>query len=124
MGIQSTQVVFTPTVAGCTVSCTYTANVAWTWGTMISQNGTMSRTCGTLAGVAEGVKPTGKTLPQNLFGPSALIVVDLSFNYVPLIGSVFVPPIRLVKQAFYAPRFTASYITVADPADTARCPGF
>jgi Flp pilus assembly protein TadG len=125
MGHQITQVVFKPTVATCTSGCTYVANVAWVWPTNYVLLGSLARVCGTLLGAVAGTAPSGASIPQNLFGPGSMIVVDLTYDYTPLFGSRFLSPMRIVKQAFYAPRFASPYISSGTlNTVTQRCSGY
>ena len=124
LGHQITHVVFTPTVAGCTTSCTYEANVAWSWPDYKIKLGSLSRACGKLQPAGDGVAPNGSTLPAKMFGPGSLIVVDLTFDYKPVFGAGLVPPFRMVRQAYYAPRFATPYLPALNGPSITRCPGF
>ncbi len=126
LAFQVTHVVFTPTVAGCTSSCAYAANVAWTWPTVTSDvpRGSLARSCGVLTAAAAGATPTGGALPATLFGPGSLTIVDLQYNFTPLLGATLVPAKTIVGQGFASTRFAAPYIANAGASLTTRCPGY
>ncbi len=101
---------FVPTVAGCTVGCTYVSQIFWT-------GGSMNRACGTspvaVADNAAGSNPL--VLPDDLFTPIAtpaggaapnfVIVVDVKYSWTPLIGRAFLPSISFQRSAFLAARY-------------------
>lgn len=104
---QITNVIFSPTTAGCTQNCTYKADVHWRWPfwqTAFGLGG-MWRFCGPLAPQPEGNGPSGGTLPAALFGPGSVVVVDLGYQYKPLFGSNLLPPMTIFKQGYASPRF-------------------
>lgn len=126
MAFQVTHVVFKPTVAGCSSSCTYTANVAWAWPRITSDlpRGALERSCGVLTAAAPGATPSGSTLPGSLFGPGSMTIVDLQYRFTPLVGTAIVPAQTIVGQGFATSRFVTPYIANASVNDTLRCPGF
>ena len=120
-----TNVVFTPTVSGCTANCTYTANAAWIWPSYDSafSPGVMARSCGPLTAAASGASPTGKTIPAAMFGPGSVVIVDIGYRFTPLFGSNLVPSIDLFRQGYANARFASPYIQF--PAGlTTRCAGY
>ncbi len=126
LAFQVTHVVFTPTVAGCASSCTYAANVAWTWPTSTSDvpRGSLARSCGAITAAPAGATPTGGAIPATLFGPGSLTIVDLQFNFTPLLGSTLVPTKTIIGQGFAPSRFAAPYIANAGASLTTRCAGY
>lgn len=117
LGFQIRHVVFTPTVAGCTSSCTYQANLAWQWGTG-------GVTCGLVPAAAAGATPTSGTIPAAAFGPGSMTVVDFQYNFEPLLGSTIVPTKTIVAQALAATRFASPYIDNQSTLNVTRCPGY
>jgi Flp pilus assembly pilin Flp len=120
-----TNVVFTPTVAGCTSNCTYKANAAWIWPSYDSgfSPGVMARSCGPLTAAASGASPTGKTIPAAMFGPGSVVIVDIGYRFKPLFGSNLVPPIDLFRQGYANARFASPYIQTPEGMTT-RCAGY
>jgi Flp pilus assembly protein TadG len=115
-----TSVVFRPTVAGCTVRCRYTANVAWSAGAQ-------RRPCGPLQSVTNGSPYSPTTLPLSLFGPGSTIVVDSQYAYRPLFGDRIAGPRTITRSAYFAPRYIDP-LTLGDlsanPSIATVCPGF
>jgi hypothetical protein len=126
IAFQVSHVAFTPTMAGCTSSCTYTANVAWSWPTRTSNvpRGSLERTCGALTAAAAGQTPTGSTLPASLFGPGSLTIVDIQYQFTPLLGATIVPAQTILGQGFATSRFVTPYIKSDSAMNTLRCPGY
>ena len=125
MGHQFTMVVFTPTVANCKTNCSYVANVAWVWPEYKIKLDGLIRSCGALQPAADDAAPSGSAIPARLFGPGSLLVVDMTFDYKPQFGAGFIKPIRLTRQAFYAPRFATPYLVATPDVDRVTlCPGY
>ena len=117
-----TMVVMTPTVAGCINNCTYTANVAWSWGAM-------PRPCGVLTSASNTASYSATTLPAGAFQPGAVMVVDVQAVYPVTFASRFMTGFTLVRSAYYPVRnYTAG---VYPPTDNftywwtgAKCNGY
>lgn len=103
LGYQISTVDFQPTEAGCTTNCSYQAQILWFWP---NYGPSLHRVCGHLTGAPVGAAPSASTIPSALFGPGSVVVVDLVYQYKPLIGSRFIAPTTIIKQAFYPPRFS------------------
>lgn len=104
---QFTNVLFSPTITGCTQNCTYKADVHWRWPYWNTAFGLahMKRHCGQLIPTPPGHGPSGGTIPEALFGPGSVVIVDLGFQYKPLFGSSLIPPMNIYKQGYASPRF-------------------
>lgn len=90
---------FTPTVPGCVAACTYQAKVAWS-------GGSDRRPCNTvLAAVPDNTTPSKTTLPTDVFGPNAVIVVDLAFAYQPLFAAKIFGPLTIRRSSYLQPRY-------------------
>jgi hypothetical protein len=116
LGFQIRHVVFTPTVLGCTSSCTYRANLAWQWGGGV--------TCGPMPAAAAGATPTSGTIPAAALGPGSMTIVDLQYNFAPLLGSTIVPTKTIVAQGLASTRFASPYIVNQSTSNVVRCPGY
>jgi len=102
MQYTASSVLFTPTVTGCTSSCTYTAKVGWTFGTN-------PRPCNTsLTAVSDTASPSPSTLPADIFSSGSIIVIDLIYTYTPIFGAKFVPSIQMKRSAYLQPRYLSS----------------
>jgi Flp pilus assembly pilin Flp len=123
MGYMITHAAFSTTVAGCTANCAYKANVAWLWGRGTGAPG-MTRRCGELTAAPAGAAPSGSTLPATMFGPGSIIIVDLSFDFVPVFGASFISPIQMFKQAYAFPRFSSTWLNASQATLTTTCPGY
>lgn len=115
-----TSVVFKPTVPGCLVLCTYTANVAWSAGLQ-------RRACGTLQSAPDSAVASATSLPQSLFGPSAALVVDVRYVYQPIFGSRIAGTRTIARSAYFLPRYIDP-LTLGDlsanPSIATKCPGY
>ena len=84
-------------------SC-YVATVVWT-STGTSTN---FRPCAiNQVAVDDNATPQKTTLPRSLFGPGSIIVIDVVFNYVPIFGSGFLPPINISRSVYVQPRYAS-----------------
>ena len=104
MAITMTSVTFTAKPAGCTSNCTYVPKVVWT-------SGSNPRSCTVpMTAVSDSSAPSPKTLPTDTFGPTSLLVVDVSFTFRPLIASKLLSNVNLtIARSFYvSPRYVAS----------------
>ena len=123
---------FTPTVTGCTSSCTYKANIVWT-------GGAEGRACGTNPTSASNTaQPSATTLPSGLFtpgvnpqggntSPNFIIVTDLSYSWSPLIFTKFINSFVMKRSAYINPRYTSTIkysIVTGDNGIGKECPGF
>lgn len=70
--------------------------------------------------------PTGQTLPRSVFGPGSIIAIDVSFTFVPTIGSRFLQPIQIKRSAFVQPRYAAlvKFDPTGNDGVASTCPGF
>lgn len=101
IGLTLSSVVFSPTAAGCTSNCTYTAKVLFSWGSR-------ARPClVTLSSAPDAAAPSTTTLPTDVFTSGSLVVADVVYTYVPLFGSGLVPTLTLRRSAYVQPRYVA-----------------
>lgn len=103
------------------LSACYTAQLAWTTSYH------PVRACGVpLTPTPNTSVPSGSSLPQSVFGPGSLIVVDVVFQFAPTFAANLIPPITIRRSAYMQPRY-ASLIKI-DPTQndgTALiCPGY
>ena len=123
-GVVLTSVVFTPTVSGCTSSCTYTAAVAWSH-TLVGS--AAARACGALTSAADSVAPSANTLPADAFSPAPLLVVDVSFTYQPLFTTYIKTAIQMARTAYLPLRTgdNTQWVRYSDPTTAApMCSGY
>jgi len=109
-------VLFTPTVAGCTTGCTYKANIDWSIGANASRSCTIAPTL-----VADSTISSLTTLPADVFNPGSLIVVDLSYPFVPLFGARYIPSITIHRSAYLQPRYMSSVSMVNTGGTYGKC---
>jgi hypothetical protein len=112
--VQMTSIKFNATPSGCTTSCTYKPTVLWTTG---------SRSCGstiTAVGDTSAYSPT--TLPQDVYGPGSIIVVDVSYTFAPTLGAAYMPSISIERSAYMAPR-NVPYVESQATSMAPPCPG-
>lgn len=117
LSLTFSSVVFTPTVAGCTSGCTYTAKVAWSYGTLDTRSCTVAPVA-----VADTAPPSLATLPQDIFTAGSVIVADVSYPYVPLVWGNFLPSITLTRSIYLQPRYMTTIAMVNTGGPYGICP--
>lgn len=102
VAITLSSIIFTPTKAGCTSNCTYTAKVAWSVNSPIA--GQRSCTVPPTA-VADTATTTLTTLPQDIYASGSIIVADVVYAYTPIFGSKLIPAVSIRRSYFMQPRY-------------------
>ena len=123
-GVVISSVVMTPTVPGCTASCTYVANTAWSTAL---QGTATTRPCGQLGAVPDGQRSTLTTLPLDAFTSAPLLVVDILYDFTPLFTNLFGGGLQFIETAYLAPRTgdDSAWTRLTGPnAAAAQCPGY
>jgi Flp pilus assembly protein TadG len=120
-----TSVVMTPTPAFCTTNCQYIATTAWS--VPLTQGNNVTRPCGVL--ISASANPNANllsTLPSGIYGPSALMVADISYVYTPAFLSIFTGPITLHRSAYQPPRTgsPSQYVKYTPAGDSHVCSGY
>ncbi|MBV8457583.1 MAG: pilus assembly protein [Acetobacteraceae bacterium] len=126
-GVTLSSVVMTPTVAGCTSNCTYTANTAWS--VVVQGTAGAARPCGPppLGVAANDASASINTLPPDAFSSSPLLVVDVTYEFIPLFTNLFGVKVQWMETAYMAPRTgtDADWIQLTGAqAAQAQCPGY
>ncbi|MFH6785878.1 MULTISPECIES: TadE/TadG family type IV pilus assembly protein [Methylobacterium] len=104
-------ITFTQTATNCAdstdQSACYRADVAWTsTGTQQPDAGPAYRPCGTPQIAADNKAPPSRTaLPRSLFGPAAMVVIDVLFTFTPTFGARYLPSITIARSAYVQPRY-------------------
>jgi Flp pilus assembly protein TadG len=120
--ITLTEVNFTKTSSSCTTNCSYTANVSWSVANFSGQ--AQLRSCGTLTSVPNGSATSLSTLPAGNFGPTSVLIADVSQVYTPLFTSIFVGSFTLKRSAYVSPRANnAITLQAGFPGPFVMCPG-
>lgn len=115
--IAMSSVAFKPTVTGCTSGCTYKANTAWSYGDY-------ARACGVpLVSTANTSPPSPTTLPSDVFGPGSLIVVDVVYNYTPIVAPQIFGTMTIRRSAYIQPRYV-SLVTYSSGGMATKCAGY
>lgn len=119
IAITMSSIQFTTTQKNCGTTCTYTPKVVWT-------GGSNPRACGSIfTSVSDISVPSATTLPQDIYGPGSVIVVDIQYNYHPWFASYLGASIGIARSVYLAPRYVSlvSYQVVAgDNGIAASCP--
>jgi Flp pilus assembly protein TadG len=106
-GVTLSSIVMTPTPSGCTTACSYTAHVAWSG--VFEGTGTV-RPCDTVQGtsvissVSDTAPPSPATLPQDMFSPAPLLVVDVTYTFQPLFFTFITGNIAMAQTSYLSPR--------------------
>jgi hypothetical protein len=88
---------FTATPAGCTNACSYTPKIKWSHGW---------RTCSTtLTAAPDNDPPSPSTLPTDMYGPGSLIVIDVTYTWLPTFGASFLGGIPITRSVYMPPRY-------------------
>jgi Flp pilus assembly protein TadG len=111
IAITMSSVTFTASPANCTTTCTYVPKVAWSAGTT-------RRSCTTPPTSASNTAASSvKTLPADVFGPTSLIVVDVSFTFRPTIAPKFMNAITINRSYFVTPRYVPTITYTVSTGD-------
>ena len=95
-------VVFTPTPAGCTQSCAYTARVTWSVANKLGV--AKLRACGPLTMVPNTASTGYGTLPAGDFGATSLLVADVSYTFQPVFFGFLIGDVPMMHSAYVSPR--------------------
>jgi hypothetical protein len=118
--ISMSSIQFTASPSTCTTNCTYTAQAVWA-------GGDNPRPCNsTFAKVVDASVPSPTTLPQDVFGPGSIVVVDVQYTYHPWFASYFGVAPTIARSVYFAPRYVPviKYQTISgDNGIAAMCPG-
>ena len=95
-------VAFTASPRGCTQSCTYIANVVWSVANNLGLR--QLRTCGPLARAPDDAATSYTTLPASNFGPTSLLIADISYTFQPLFLGLVIGNIPMMQSAYISPR--------------------
>jgi Flp pilus assembly protein TadG len=119
ISISMASIQFTATTKNCGTTCTYKPKVIWT-------GGSNPRTCGAVfTSVPDASVPSATTLPQDIYGPGSVVVVDIQYNYHPWFASYLGASLGIARSVYLAPRYVSliSYQTVAgDNGFAVSCP--
>lgn len=103
----------------------YGANVVWTSsGTQQPNAGPAFRPCGTpQIAAANTARPSRTTLPRSLFGPAAVVVIDVMFTFTPTFGARYLPSIEIARSAYVQPRYATliDYQVSTDDRIATKC---
>ena len=131
-GVTISSIAMTPTVSGCTSSCTYTAHVAWS-GNYQGTSGT-KRPCDVTQGssvitqTTDGSTPSATTLPSDVYSAAPLLVVDISYTFTPMFFNYITSGFTMRQSAYFAPRtgITNGWIqyVYSAPDSTTLCTGY
>lgn len=95
-------VAFTAAPAGCTQNCSYTAAVMWSVANNLGSP--TLRACGPVASVPDTDATSYATLPAGNFGPTSLLVADISTTYQPIFFGFLIGNIPMMQSAYVSPR--------------------
>ncbi len=100
----------------------YTATTQWSVANPLGR--TRLRPCGSLAAVADGAPVTLGSLPASVFGPTSLLVADVSTTFTPIFTSIFLGSVPMSRSAFISPREDNGVVlSGTGPATTELCTG-
>ena len=106
-GVTISSVVMTPTVAGCTTGCIYTAHVAWSG---VYQGSGTKRPCDATLGTAaitqtaDTASPSPTTLPADVYSAASLLVVDVTYTFQPVFYRYLTSNFTMLQSAYFPPR--------------------
>ena len=80
----------------------YTAHVAWSVANPRGQ--VQLRACGTLQPTPDASPSNLGSLPVDAFGPTSILVADVSGTFSPAFTSVFIGPVNLLRSEYISPR--------------------
>ena len=113
--ITLSSVSFTPSAGG------YKASTDWSASN--TSGTTVLRPCGTLPAVADNSASSMSSLPAGVFGPTSILVGDVSTQFVPMFSGVFTGPIQMLRSAYVSPRINNGVtLSAGGPAKQVICP--
>jgi len=99
----------------------YSATTSWSVANPLGQ--TRFRPCGTLGPTANGSTVTLSTLPASSFGPTSLLVADISTVFTPVFTWIFLGDVPMSQSAYFSPRVQNNVtLNAGGPAATELCP--
>ena len=99
----------------------YTSHVAWSVANPSGQS--RLRACGVLAPTSDDSPSTLASLPASVFGPTSIMVADVSGVFVPAFTSVFLGSFTLQRSGYFSPRINNGVaLTSAFPGPVVTCP--
>lgn len=108
-------------VAFTTGSGGYSAHVTWSAANPSGQ--AHMRPCGVLSPAPNSARATLGTLPTGDYGPTSILVADVSGVFVPAFTSVFVAPLTFMRSASISPRINNGVtLTGVFPGPSITCP--
>jgi Flp pilus assembly protein TadG len=110
LSLTLSSVQFTQTVPGCKFACSLKASVMWSLGTVASRSCTVPplRT-------SDNTKPSLITLPKDVFNQGTLIVADVSYPFVPTVGTAILPSVTMTRSIYLQPRYmTTTGVTMTN----------
>ncbi len=131
-GVTISSIVMTPTVSGCTSSCTYTAHVAWSGvfaGTGVVRPCDSVQGTSVISSVSDTSNPSPTTLPVDMFSAAPLLVVDVTYTFKPMFFRFITGNIAMAQTSYLSPRtgLTSAWVQYfpagsSDP--TGLCAGY
>lgn len=115
-------VTFTAPPAGCAQDCGYVANVAWSVANNLGA--AQLRPCGTLAMVPNGGASSLTTLPAGTFGPTSVLVADISYTFHPAFLGFLVGNIPIMRSAYLSPviKSNTTLVPAGGAGTSVSCP--
>ena len=118
MAITMTSVAFTATPPLCTSACSYVPRVVWS-------SGNNPRSCIVpMTSAGDTSTPSPKTLPQDVFGATSLLVVDIVYTFKPIFAGRLLNNLTISRSFYVTPRYvsTVGYkIVSGDPGTILIC---
>ena len=94
---------FIPSPANCVQNCAYTATVKWSVANELGRP--TLRACGPLSSAANTDPTSYTTLPIGNFGPTSVLVADISYTFQPVFFSFLnIGNIQMMHSAYVSPR--------------------
>ena len=130
MSITMTSITFTAQPSGCTLNCTYVPTVVWSAGSSKRPCTAKGANTPPISSMADTSSPSATTLPADTYGPTSLLVVDVSFTFRPLFAIKPLPGlgalsnITIARSFYTSPRYvtTVGYTSIGgDPGTTTVC---
>ena len=114
---------FTAAPTGCTTNCTY--NGAVLWSVVLPLGVQQRRACGPVAAAPNGQASTYSSLPAGDFGPTSLLVADVSVVFHPYFLGFVIGDIPMMQSITMSPRVSnGTTLSIATNWNVAViCPG-
>ena len=105
-------IAFTASGPDCSAGCSYKGHVAWSVANDLGA--TELRACGPVASAPDTAASSYLAIPAGSFGPTSLLVADISATYRPYFFGFIIGAIPMMQSAYISPRIGSGTVLQDD----------